>query len=77
MLAPKHTSYDPLEINAEGTIQAVMALLNQKEPMSISRWFCEVCGMIHLGITPLACDSCGHEHLTQQADTHWEMNSRW
>jgi rubrerythrin len=66
-----------MEINQEGTMQALMALLNQRSQVSLSRWDCDVCGMIHTGQMPLTCDSCGSELLTQQDDSHREMNSRW
>jgi rubrerythrin len=77
MIAPRKANSNSQEINAEATIQAVLALLNQREPISVSRWFCDLCGMIHLETTPLACESCGHEGLSQQIDTPREMNSRW
>jgi rubrerythrin len=77
MIIQSNTSHHPTDIDKEGAIQAVMSLLKQREPVSVLRWFCNVCGMIHLGATPLACESCGHEVLTQQADSHCEMNSRW
>ena len=77
MIAPGPTSYNPIEINYEGTIQATLALLNQKKIVSISRWDCEVCGMIHMGARPVACDSCGSRDLGQQHDIHCEMNSHW
>lgn len=77
MIAPEHTTYNAVEMNEEGTVQAVLALLNQRQAARVPRWVCDVCGMIHTGVTPLACDSCGSECLTQQADLHREMNHRW
>ncbi|HET8843409.1 MAG TPA: hypothetical protein VFN35_18245 [Ktedonobacteraceae bacterium] len=77
MISHRSASYNPMEFNDEGTIQAVMALLHSKQATNIPRWVCEECGMIHMGPHPLACDSCGHKKLTQQADSHWEMNTRW
>lgn len=77
MIAQRTTSYNPMEINQEGTMQALMALLNQRSQVSLSRWDCDVCGMIHMGQLPLICDSCGSEMLTQQPDVHVEMNNHW
>ena len=77
MIAPRPTSYNPVEINYEGTLQAVLALLNQKQVVSVPRWDCEVCGMIHMGAQPAECDSCGNSTLSQQPDIHCEMNSHW
>lgn len=77
MIAQRTTSYNPIEINEEGTIQAVLALLSQRHTVSIPRWDCEVCGMIHMGQLPAACDSCGSETLAQHTDIHIEMNNHW
>lgn len=77
MIAPEHTTSNAIEINEEGTVQAVLALLSQRQVTRIPRWVCDVCGMIHIGSTPLTCESCGSECLTQQADTHCEMNNHW
>lgn len=77
MIAPGPTSYNPVEINYERSIQAVLALLNQRQAIGVSRWDCEVCGMIHMGARPDTCDSCGSVALSQQPDIHCEMNSHW
>ena len=77
MIAQRTTSYHPLGMNEEGTIQAVMALLNQRRPAGASRWDCDVCGMIHMGQLPLACDSCGSASLSRQPVIHHEMNNHW
>ncbi|HEY3992706.1 MAG TPA: hypothetical protein VGM01_07465 [Ktedonobacteraceae bacterium] len=77
MIAQRNTSYNPIEINEEGTINAVLALLGQRSHTRLSRWDCDVCGMIHMGHAPLACDSCGSKMLTQQPDVHAEMNNHW
>jgi rubrerythrin len=77
MIAQRNTSYNPMEINEEGTIQAVLALLSQRHPVSVPRWDCDVCGMIHTGQMPLECDSCGSRALSRQADLHHEMNNHW
>ncbi|HEX7737238.1 MAG TPA: hypothetical protein VF458_20500 [Ktedonobacteraceae bacterium] len=77
MIAQRHTSYNPMEINQEGTMHTIMALLHQRSRVNLSRWDCDVCGMIHMGQAPLTCDSCGSELLSQQADIHVEMNNHW
>jgi rubrerythrin len=77
MIAQRNTSYNPMEINEEGTMQAVLALLSQRHPVDLRRWDCEVCGMIHIGQIPLACDSCGNDQLAPQSDIHHEINSHW
>ncbi|MEO9030187.1 MAG: hypothetical protein ABI413_15370 [Ktedonobacteraceae bacterium] len=77
MIAPRPSSYNPMEINHEGAMHAVLALLHQKQVVRISRWDCEICGMIHMGAKPVECDSCGSLALDQQADIHCEMNSHW
>lgn len=77
MIAPRSTSHNPMEINHEEMVQAVLALLNQRQIQAISRWDCEVCGMIHRGTRPLECESCGHLVLGQQGDIHCEMNNHW
>ncbi len=46
--------------------------------MMASRWVCEVCGGIHLGAMPHACDSCGVEaaYLVRQLDPRMEITTR-
>lgn len=77
MIALRPTSYSPMEISHEGMVQAALALLNQQPVAALSRWDCEVCGMIHMGTKPLECDSCGSTALCQQADIRREMNNHW
>jgi rubrerythrin len=77
MIAQRSTSYNPMEMSEEGTLHAILALLNQRPRTSLSRWDCDVCGMIHMGTAPKACDSCGSKALTQQPDIHIEMNNHW
>ena len=77
MIKPNITDHNPIEMNEEGTIQAILAMLNQRQQVSVPRWICDVCGMVHMGQMPLACESCGHKTLVQQADIHREMNNHW
>jgi rubrerythrin len=76
MIAQRGTSYNSIDVQQEGAMRTIQAMLNQRSE-ALSRWDCDVCGMIHTGQMPLTCDSCGSELLTQQDDSHREMNSRW
>lgn len=77
MIAQRNTSSTPVVINGEETLQAVMALLSQRPPTGALRWDCDICGMIHTGQLPLACESCGSTSLSRQSVLHREMNSHW
>lgn len=77
MIAPKNTNYNALKVNKERTVRAALMQFNQKPLLKSSCWTCDVCGMIHHGVTPLACESCGSELLTRLPNQHIEMNSRW
>ena len=77
MIAQRSTGYNSMEMNEERTIQAVLALLGQRRPVGVPRWDCDVCGMIHIGQMPLACDSCGSHALSRQSEIHHEMNNHW
>ncbi len=60
----------------EAAVQEAIRILAERP--TVQRWVCEVCGMVHTGPAPQACNSCGvATALVQQADTHREMNSRW
>ncbi len=76
MIAPGNTSHQTNE-TPSNTRQAVLALLEHRQPVCIPRWSCDVCGMLHTGTIPLKCDSCGSELLSQQPEMHCEMNSHW
>jgi rubrerythrin len=55
---------------------AVQTVLLQNRAVMIYRWECEVCGMVHTGPMPAACDSCGKEgSLVHQPDLHQEMTA--
>ncbi len=77
MIAPGNTNHTANETTKQNTSQAALAVLERREPVCTPRWACDVCGMIHTGTVPLKCDSCGSELLSQQPDTHCEMNSHW
>ncbi len=60
----------------EAAVSEAMRLLATRS--SIQRWVCEVCGMVHTGAAPNACDSCGASSaLAQRPDPCREMNSHW
>ena len=41
-------------------------------------WACEVCGMVHIGSVPDACDSCGvADAFVPRVDVHSEIGNRW
>ena len=46
--------------------------------MMASRWVCQVCGSIHLGQMPRACDSCGVEsvYFDRDLDPRTEISPR-
>ncbi|HEY7350177.1 MAG TPA: CBS domain-containing protein [Ktedonobacterales bacterium] len=46
--------------------------------MMASRWVCQVCGSIHLGKMPHACDSCGVDavHIARELDPRTEITTR-
>jgi rubrerythrin len=77
MIAQRTTSTTPTVMNGEETIQAVMTLFSQQHPAGALRWDCDVCGMIHTGPLPLACESCGNGALSCQSVLHREMNNHW
>lgn len=60
----------------EDAVKEAMMVISQRP--AVQRWVCEVCGMVHTGSAPAACDSCGvTDALVRQADTHREIHSRW
>ena len=46
--------------------------------MMASRWVCQVCGAVHLGQMPLACNDCGVEgvHMARELDPRTEITVR-
>jgi rubrerythrin len=77
MIAQRQTGTTPAGMNEEAMIQAVMALLNLRHPVGVSRWDCDICGMIHTAHEPLVCESCGGTSLSHQSVQHREMNNHW
>ena len=77
MTAPRTTTPTIILQDKDAVVQEVMRLLSTKQTTP-QRWVCEVCGMIHTGVLPDACDSCGlATDLVQHPVEHREMNSRW
>jgi rubrerythrin len=75
MIAQKMMTTNETIQNHEMAVQEAMRLLSRR-PI-LQRWSCEVCGMIHTGAAPAACESCGSSALEPQTDIHLEMHSRW
>lgn len=74
MIAQRTKTNNVVETSDDATVQAAVKLLTQNRPGMLYRWECEVCGMVHTGPLPTACDSCGKEgSLVHQPDTHLEM----
>jgi rubrerythrin len=78
MIAQRTLTNNRGVVSAEATVQAVVELLAEHKQEMTRRWICEVCGMVHTGSLPTACDSCGAaDALIQQPDFRTQMNSRW
>jgi rubrerythrin len=78
MIAQKMIINDAVVTGDEATVQAAVELLTQKPTIPIYRWVCEVCGMIHTGTKPVACDSCGSDvSLAPLTNFRSEICSRW
>jgi len=76
MIAQKTKTNNAVVTSNEATAQAAVKLLSQNRALMLYRWECEVCGMVHTGTLPTACDSCGKEaSLVHQPDLHQEMSS--
>ena len=75
MIAQRTMSTEKTIQNNEAAVTEAMRLL-AAQPSS-QRWVCEVCGMVHAGTAPVACDSCGASiALAQRHEFCREMNSR-
>jgi len=75
MIAQRHTGATAAVMNEEAMIQTVVALLNQRRPVDVSRWDCDICGMIHTEQHPLTCESCGSSSLSRQPAPQREMHT--
>lgn len=76
MIAQRAKITDNRTQSNEVAVREAMQLLTKRP--SIQQWVCEVCGMIHTGAAPGACDSCGaSSSLVQHLEVCREMNSRW
>ncbi len=54
--------------------QRTKTIFPQNRALMFYRWECEVCGMVHTGLMPAACDSCGKKgSLVHLPDLHREM----
>lgn len=74
-----HGTSTAADKSAKAAVQEAMRVLQQFHSMKtiIRRWVCEVCGMLHSGPAPKACDSCGVVGaLVAQSDFNMEMGSR-
>ena len=76
MIAQKTTTTTSVAKSKGSAVQEAMDVLARTR-VTVRRWVCEVCGMVHTGTEPDACESCGASALVQQADLHREMSSRW
>jgi rubrerythrin len=56
-------------------VQEALHILSEQRPTY--RWVCEVCGMLHTGSAPTACDSCGSpDAIVQEQSQRREMSGR-
>ncbi len=59
-------------------IREAFTTLETHVPLRRLVWTCEICGMVHSGAAPEACDSCGTtDAIALQQDIRPEVNSRW
>lgn len=74
MIAQRTKTNNDVVISKDAAVQAGVKAFLQDQAVFIYRWECEVCGMVHTGPMPAACDSCGKEgSLVHQPDLHQEM----
>ncbi len=76
MIAQKITATTSVAKSNDAAVQEAMQVLARTR-VTVRRWECEVCGMVHTGTAPVACDSCGATSLVRQPDLHREMSSYW
>jgi rubrerythrin len=76
MIAQKTKTNNAVVTGNDATVQTAIKLFPQNRAVILYRWECEVCGMVHTGTMPAACDSCGKEgSLVHQPDLHLEMTT--
>lgn len=76
MMIQRAITTDTVTSSHSAAVQEAMHILSERKPAY--RWVCEVCGMLHTGSVPGACDSCGSSNsLVQDQASPREMNSRW
>lgn len=76
MIIQRPITNTTITASRSAAVQEAMHILSATKP--VNRWVCEVCGMLHAGSAPHACDCCGSsDALVQDHDTPREMNSRW
>ncbi len=74
MIAQGTKTNNAVETSKDATVQTAVKPIPQNQAIMLYRWECEVCGMVHTGPLPAACDSCGKEgSLVHQPDLHQEM----
>ena len=74
MIAQRTKTNNGVVSSYDATVQTSIKLFPQNRALMFYRWECEVCGMVHTGLMPAACDSCGKEgSLVHQPDLHLEM----
>jgi rubrerythrin len=77
MIAQRTRTNTVVVTSDDATVQAAVTLLTRNRPVMLLRWECEVCGMVHTGSKPNACESCGKEgSLVHRPDVRYEVNSR-
>jgi len=80
-MSVQRTKTTTLETTSDlAAVQEAMRVLEQHRlnKTNVQRWVCEVCGMIHTGSAPEACDSCGSNvSLVQLSDFRTEISSHW
>ncbi len=76
MIAQRTKTNKEVVTSNDATVQTAVKLFPQNRAITLYRWECEVCGMVHTGPMPSACDSCGKEgSLVNQPDLHQEMTN--
>jgi rubrerythrin len=75
MIAQRTKTNNDVVTSNGAPVQTAVNLFSQNRGILPHRWECEVCGMVHTGSKPTACESCGKEgSLVRQPDLHHEMS---